>query len=153
MGLSKKKGRLEGLRKLLGQGTLSSQEDLRQKLEKLGYMVTQSTVSRDLRKLGAVKVINLNGQITYRLSEENLVITKTTALIDLITDIKTNGLLIVVHTTPGSASLVARHLDRIKPCGILGTIAGDDTVFVALPVNKDPRSLIREIEASFRTDL
>jgi transcriptional regulator of arginine metabolism len=149
MSLTGSKTRLEALRKLLSQGTLSTQDDLREKLEKLGHRVTQSTISRDLRKLGTVKVIDLTGQTSYRLSEEGPTTNKTTALFDLIINIKTNGVLVVIHTTPGSASMIARHLDRIKPTGILGTLAGDDTVFVALPANRDAKNCIKEIEASF----
>jgi transcriptional regulator of arginine metabolism len=67
----------------------------------------------------------------------------------LILDMKTNGPIIVIYTSPGSANLIARHLDRVRPTGILGTIAGDDTIFVAVASGKESKSVIREIEASF----
>jgi transcriptional regulator of arginine metabolism len=57
--------------------------------------------------------------------------------------------MIVIHTTPGSASLIASHLDHFKPAGILGTIAGDDTIFVAPAIEKDVRDTIAEIQNSF----
>jgi transcriptional regulator of arginine metabolism len=149
MANSESKSRLEALKKLLGQGTLSTQDDLREKLEKQGHKVTQSTISRDLRKLGTIKATNAMGQTVYRLSGEVSLPVKATALTDLVLDIKTNGILIVIHTLPGSASLVASHLDQTRPAGILGTLAGDDTIFVALPANKDSKSAMREIEQSF----
>jgi len=146
------KSRLDVLRKLLSQGNQSTQDDLREKLEKQGHKVTQSTVSRDLRKLGTIKVIDSTGQTMYRLSGDGRPPAHATSLADLVIDIKTNGALIVIHTYPGSASLVARHLDQVRPGGILGTIAGDDTIFVALSSSKDCKVSMREIETSFRKE-
>ncbi|MEK7358527.1 MAG: hypothetical protein AAB250_18930, partial [Bdellovibrionota bacterium] len=57
-----------------------------------------------------------------------------TNLEDMVLDVKTNGALIVMLTAPDCASLVARHLDLSRPQGVMGTIAGDDTIFVA-PAN------------------
>ncbi len=61
--------RLDALKKLLSQGEMSTQEELVEKLEKFHFQVTQSTVSRDLRKLGAMKTIDPNGRTVYRLSD------------------------------------------------------------------------------------
>lgn len=140
--------RLEALRKLLDQGTLSTQDELAEKLAKLDYQVTQSTISRDLRKLGAVKALDPDGRTVYRLPEEFAAPVTTTSLKDLITGLAHNGSTIVIHTTPGSASLVARHLDRVRPGGILGTIAGDDTIFIAPASTSAIRQTIRAIEES-----
>jgi transcriptional regulator of arginine metabolism len=142
------KSRLDALRRLLSQGTLSTQEDLREKLEKQGHKITQSTVSRDLRKLGTVKAIDANGQTVYRLSEDGPPVVSPASLNDLVLDIRSNGAMIVIHTHPGSASLVARHLDQVRPGGILGTIAGDDTIFVAPASIKGCRAAMKEIENS-----
>lgn len=125
--------RLSLLRRLLTQGEISTQEDLVEELKRQKFNVTQSTISRDLRRLGAVKAIDPSGQTTYRLSEDfrERAPVATTGLRGLLLDISHNNSMIVIHTTPGSASLLARHLDQTKPAGILGTIAGDDTIFVA----------------------
>jgi transcriptional regulator of arginine metabolism len=56
--------------------------------------------------------------------------------------------IVIIHTAPGSASLVARHLDLHRPAGALGTIAGDDTVFLALGTKQVDRNTIREIQES-----
>ena len=122
--------RLRALRGLLEGGELSSQEELRKKLVKLNFAVTQSTISRDLRKLGAIRTTDREGQTVYRLPDE-AVPSIPGRLADLVRSIATNGSLIVIHTTAGSASLIARHLDQESPAGILGTIAGDDTIFAA----------------------
>lgn len=125
------KARLDALRELLGEGSLSTQDELREKLEKMEFAVTQSTISRDLRKLGAVKAIDPSGQTVYRLPDEPTTSLSGNSLRDLVIQIKTNGSMIAIKTTPGSASLVARHLDYALAEKLLGTIAGDDTVFVA----------------------
>jgi transcriptional regulator of arginine metabolism len=124
--------RLEALQELLEGGRAGSQEEIREKLETQGFVVTQSTVSRDLRRLGAVKNLDEDGRTVYRLATETAPPPlKGPSLGDLISSIDTNGSIVVIHTTPGSANLVARHLDHYRPGGILGTIAGDDTIFVA----------------------
>lgn len=130
----KKKSRLEVIKELLALSEISTQEELAAELERRGYAATQSTISRELRKVGAVKAINSSGDIVYRLPQQVIAIPTaipTQSLNDMLMDIQHNGMMIVLHTTPGSASLVARYLDETKPEGILGTIAGDDTIFVA----------------------
>jgi transcriptional regulator of arginine metabolism len=141
--------RLGALRKLLDEGMLSTQDELRGKLEKQGYPVTQSTISRDLRKLGAVKAIDAEGRTVYRLPEAEAAPVTSSSLQDLVLDIQHNGSVIVIHTTAGSASLVARHLDHARPDGILGTIAGDDTIFVAPAQTGKIQHTMQEILASF----
>ncbi len=138
--------RLEVLKEILKAGTGSTQEDLVDALKKHKFEVTQSTVSRDLRRLGAVKTTNASNETVYRLSDETFVTGVAGGVAGLLVDIRHNGSMIVVRTTAGSASLVARHLDSTKPNGILGTLAGDDTVFVAPASAKDIRATIKEIE-------
>lgn len=140
--------RLEALRKLLNQGTLSTQDELREKLERMNFAVTQSTVSRDLRKLAAVKMVDPSGRTVYRLAEETAAPVPTTSLGDLVLGIRTNGSMISVRTSPGSASLIARHIDYALSTEILGTIAGDDTIFVAPANVKNIKQTIQAIERS-----
>jgi transcriptional regulator of arginine metabolism len=146
------KERLEALRKILVQGALSTQDELREKLEKLELAVNQSTISRDLRKLGAIKVTDPAGRTVYRLPDDvaPALPVAPSSLSSLVLGLKTNGSIIVIQTSPGSASLVARHLDHVRPGGILGTLAGDDTIFVAPPSIKNVRQTMREIEASLQ---
>lgn len=124
--------RLTALKKILESGKNSSQEEIREILEAKGHDVNQSTISRDLKKLGALKGTDSKGRTTYRLSEKVLEANFVAqSLGDLILNINHNDSLIVIQTTPGSASLIARQLDISRPAGILGTIAGDDTIFIA----------------------
>lgn len=141
------RARLEALRKLLKQGSLSTQDELREKLEKLHFKVTQSTVSRDLRKLGAIRAVDAEGRTVYRLPDDAPLVTPSPgSLRDLVINIQSNGYMIVVHTTPGSASLVARHLDHVGTDELIGTLAGDDTIFVAPASIKEIRSAVQMIE-------
>ena len=129
------RARLQTLRKLLEEGEVSTQEELAEALEKKNFSVTQSTISRDLRRIGAVKTISAVGEVVYRLPDELMLPSAppvlTSGIKGLLLSIEHNGSMIVIKTPPGSASLVAHHLDLTKPDGILGTIAGDDTIFVA----------------------
>ena len=148
------RSRLQSLRDLLSEGKLSTQDELRDELEAKGFSVTQSTISRDLKRIGAVKGVDANGQTVYRLpmaEELPTIAPGTSSLRDLMLDIRTNGSVIVIHTSPGSASLIARHLDMHKPGGILGTIAGDDTIFVAPARVKDIAPTMEAIESSLST--
>ncbi len=145
------KTRLSALKDLLSEGDASTQEELAIELYKRRFDVTQSTISRDLRKIGAVKAIDQSGRTVYRLptegnSPESTAASYSTGLRGLMLDIQHNGAMIVIHTTPGSASLVARFLDQTKPAGILGTIAGDDTIFVAPASMKLAQDTIQAIE-------
>ncbi len=124
--------KVSALRKILESRAAGTQDELREQLGKLGFEVTQSTVSRTLRKLGAVKSTDERGRTVYRLPAEVLQPPPAaSAVAELVTDMVTNGSIIVLRTPPGTASLVARHLDHLRPGGILGTLAGDDTVFIA----------------------
>ena len=144
--------RRAALRRLLEEGESSTQDELRAELARQKFVVTQSTISRDLRRIGAIKMTDASGQTIYRLPVEEMAPPTTqTSLEAMVLDIRTNGSMIVVITPPGTASLIARHLDHSKPGGILGTIAGDDTIFVVPPQVKNIQSVVRAIQDSFRT--
>jgi transcriptional regulator of arginine metabolism len=144
--------RLQALRRLLQNEEASTQEELREALENMDFAVTQSTVSRDLRRLGAVKITDAQGQATYRLPPDPPSGPFIEGLGDLILNVAHNGAMIVLNTTPGSASLVARHIDHLRLDEILGTIAGDDTVFIAPASLKKIGALAKEIESSIYSE-
>jgi transcriptional regulator of arginine metabolism len=130
MATADSRDRIQALRALLEDEVASTQEELREKLEHLDFTVNQSTISRDLRRLGAVKTMDATGRTTYRLSLDSPP-GYAKSVGDLVRFIEHNGAMVVIGTDPGSASLVARHVDNIRTDDILGTIAGDDTIFVA----------------------
>jgi len=143
--------RLTALRQLLSKEKLSTQDELREELESRKFKVTQSTISRDLRRIGAVRAVDANGRTVYRLSDDVPTIAPPSAgLESLIRDIRHNGMMIVIITAPGSASLIARHLDQTRPAGLLGTLAGDDTIFVAPASATKITQTIRAIREGMR---
>ena len=148
------KSRIEVLREMLREGSAGTQEEICEALKRKKYDVTQSTVSRDLRRIGAIKAPGPQGEIIYRLSEDefNIPLTVSGGLSGLLRSIEHNDAIIVIHTSIGSASLVARHLDAIKPEGIIGTIAGDDTIFVAPASTKQIANIIRVIRKEFAAE-
>ena len=116
-------------------GRIGSQEELVARLGLAGIRATQTTVSRDLDELGAAKQRD-EGSIRYVLPDktdrgqagERL----NRILGEWVISIETAGSLIVMRTPPGSANLVASAMDAAALPEIAGTIAGDDTIFVAL---------------------
>lgn len=119
------------LLQLLKEGTAETQDELVQRLASEGFPVTQATVSRDLDDLGAVRVRH-GDRTVYRLPERNgppLGFGKR-VFSELILDAASSGSLVVVRTFPGMASTVAAVLDQAAISGLLGTVAGDDTVLV-----------------------
>jgi transcriptional regulator of arginine metabolism len=150
MAITDSRHRLKILKELLEKGELSTQEELVHELKRKNFEVTQSTISRDLRKLGVIRAVDSSGRTVYKLSTEPAPLPVTQQGIkNLITGINHNGSLIVIHTSPGSASLVARQLDILKRDGLLGTLAGDDTVFVAPASVLKIDQLLKSIKKEF----
>lgn len=117
---------------LLKEEKFGSQSEIVTALQEQGFdNINQSKVSRMLSKFGAVRTRNTKMEMVYQLPSEMGVPTTSSPLKNLVIDIDHNDLLIVVKTSPGAAQLIARLLDSIgKSEGILGTIAGDDTIFI-----------------------
>ena len=122
--------RREAVARLLRQRRIGTQEELLAALGEAGIGATQATLSRDLARLGARRVAGPGGGTVYELPEEERR-DGAEALRGLVGQVACNGSLVVVRTHPGSAPAVARAIDLARLPEVLGTIAGDDTVFVA----------------------
>ncbi len=124
--------RRRALRHLIAEHAVHSQEDLLRLLTAAGHRVSQSTVSRDLEAIGARKVQDGTGPARYAV--EALAPAHSpelaAALALHVTGLAASGNLVVVHTPPGTADLVALALDQAGLPEVLGTVAGDDTVLV-----------------------
>ena len=120
----------DDLKTILLQGVVATQETLCSSLEAMGHQVNQSRVSRLLRNINAIKSKNDKGEMVYRLPHDVAPPSIGTTLAELIINIIANESMIIIKTSPGSASLIARIIDD-KQCQVIGTIAGDDTIFVA----------------------
>ena len=117
---------------LIKAGKISSQGDLVRELKKAGYSVTQTTASRDLEEIGAVRSRGADGEALYSINEsDDGSLARSMPLpADLILSVESSGNLAVVRTPPGGAQLLASALDHSAIKSIIGTIAGDDTVLV-----------------------
>jgi transcriptional regulator of arginine metabolism len=127
--------RQQAIRDLLEQRPIRTQQELAAALRERGFRTTQATVSRDVAELGLVKV-GREGIQAYALpprlvdpesSEDRL----RKLLHDLPVEIRESGLTLVIRTLPGSAHPIAAALDRARWSEVVGSIAGDDTLFVA----------------------
>lgn len=124
-----KKERFFRIRKIIAAGAVGSQEELRRELARLGCSVTQATLSRDLKDLGASWTPGPGGG-HYSLPPSG----DSPALRPLmgagVLDIAANETLVLVRTLPGAAGAVAEFIDSQRLRGVLGTVAGDNTVLV-----------------------
>jgi len=121
---------LDDLRQVLLHGGNTTQEAIVLALESKGHKVNQSKISRLLRKINAIKTKNDQGNMVYCLPHDAEAPPINASLGELVVDIVANEHMIVIKTSPGAASLIARVIDH-KKCQVLGTIAGDDAIFVA----------------------
>lgn len=130
-----KKERQKLILNIIREKDIKTQSELVEELEKRGLEATQATVSRDIKKLKLIKEVGLNGSI-YRIS--NNLNTETSVNKQILKDIFINTVvsidnvdyLLVLHTRPGGAPNLAFYLDQEKIEGVIGTIAGDDTILV-----------------------
>jgi transcriptional regulator of arginine metabolism len=127
--------RQRAIRDLLAQRPVRTQQELAGALRERGFRATQATISRDVAELGLIKS-SREGVQTYtipaRVTEaESTGEERLRALMhDLPVDVREAGLLLVLKTLPGSAHAIAAALDRTRWNEVVGSIAGDDTVFV-----------------------
>ena len=126
------------IRDLVAQRPVRTQLELAAALRERGFRTTQATISRDVAELGLIKVTR-DGTTAYALPPR-LIEAETSGedrlkklLSDLPLEIHEAGLLLVLRTLPGSAHTLAAALDRARRPEVSGSIAGDDTLFVAVP--------------------
>ena len=121
--------------RLLADVAVTSQGQLVELLEGAGIEATQATVSRDLEDIGAIKVRVPGGELVYALpGHSNDQVAPPDhlrrVLSDWVAEVKHSHNLVVVRTPPGSAHVVASALDRSGLDGVLGTVAGDDSIMI-----------------------
>ena len=135
---------------------ISSQRDLRSRLLRHGVEVNQATLSRDLRDMGVLKVPLSGGGSRYLANpkSEQAPVRHEQTLRRTVTQVDRSLNIIVLHTAPGNAPVAALALDNLSPVGILGTVAGDDTILAVLDANMDLDEVERDLRAlvSSRTD-
>ncbi|MCF6435406.1 MULTISPECIES: transcriptional regulator ArgR [Pseudoalteromonas] len=129
----KQEALIKAFKALLKEENFGSQGEIVDALKDQGFdNVSQSKVSRMLSKFGAVRTRNAKQEMVYCLPAEMGVPTAKSPLRQLVIDIMHNEMMIIIRTSPGAAQLIARLLDSLGTAdGVLGTIAGDDTIFIA----------------------
>ena len=135
--MKEKDRRLETLKMIISSKELGSQDELLEELHRGGFMVTQATLSRDLKRLKVAKAASMNGNYVYVLPNETMYkrITTTASAEEMLQtpgflSINYAGNMCVIKTRPGYASIIAYNIDNADLPGILGTIAGDDTILI-----------------------
>lgn len=147
----KQEALVKAFKALLKEENFGSQGEIVDALKDQGFdNISQSKVSRMLSKFGAVRTRNAKQEMVYCLPVEMGVPTAKSPLRQLVIDIMHNEMMIIIRTSPGAAQLIARLLDSLgKADGVLGTIAGDDTIFIAPAKIKEIDNTIERIKTLF----
>jgi transcriptional regulator of arginine metabolism len=156
-----KKDRLDKIKEIIVSFNISSQDELLNVLKSSGFDLTQATLSRDLKQLKVAKIPTVSG---YRYSLSSKVVdygraksnSKTSSrLPGGIVSIDFSGAMGVIKTSPGFASALAWSIDNYADSHILGTIAGDDTIFLALnekSSRRDVMALLTELFPEIKSE-
>ncbi len=147
-----KESRMETLKMLISSQELGSQEALLKALKKEGFVLTQATLSRDLKQLKVAKAASMNGKYLYVLPNETMYkrVTSSKRASEMLqssgfVSINFSGQLAVIKTRPGYASAIAYNLDSQDLPNILGSIAGDDTIFLAIKQGVTHQDILEDL--------
>ena len=134
-----KNSRLEALRLIISSQQLGSQDELLAALQKEGFKLTQATLSRDLKQLKVAKAASMSGNYVYVLPNETMYkrVSTPNSIREMLKvpgfiSINFSGNMGVIKTRPGYASSIAWNIDNSDIPEIIGTIAGDDTIFIVI---------------------
>ena len=143
---------MEALKMLISSMELGSQEEVLQALEKEGFKLTQATLSRDLKQLKVAKAASMNGKYVYVLPNDTMYkrITTPRMATEMLqssgfVSLSFSGNLGVIKTRPGYASSIAYNIDNSESSNIIGTIAGDDTIFIVIKENSSRDAVIEDL--------
>lgn len=144
-----KEKRQNEILRLIAEYDVGTQEELAQRLGEAGFEATQATVSRDIRELKLSKVSIGGGRqkyVAFHHEESYLGDKYSRVLKEGFASMGMAENLLVVKTVSGMAMAVAAALDAMKLNEIVGTIAGDDTIMMAVRTREDTESVMRKIE-------
>lgn len=127
--------RLAHIKAIVGQHEIETQEELQHRLESDGVSVTQATISRDIKDLQLTKIIGTNGRYIYAIpagAPHPSWATVRHRVLEVFVSLTRAQNLLVLKVLPGHAHSVAWLFDNIEVPGLLGTLAGDDTILMIL---------------------
>ncbi len=145
------KNRRERIVEIINTRSISKQEDLANILLSEGFSVTQATVSRDIKELGLIKIKDTNQKSKYSLppkSQDNEVTDEKVIILlkTFIVSVESAKNLIVVKTLAGNGSACGMAIDKLKPEGVVGSIAGDDTLLIVAHDDDVALSVVKYIK-------
>ncbi len=137
--MKNKNSRLDSIKIIISSKEIGSQEELLNELAKEGFVLTQATLSRDLKQLKVAKAASMNGNYVYVLPNNTMYKRSTEVrnagemlMTNGFVSIRFSGNLAVIRTRPGYASSLAYDIDNQELYQIIGTIAGDDTIMLVI---------------------
>lgn len=149
--MSERQERLEKIKLILSSTKASNQSEILKMLADMGCHITQATLSRDLKQLGAARIIEA-GEYKYVLSTTPRY-KRVGSDMDLaemmrvpgFVSITFSGNVGVIKTRPGYASSIAYNIDSSNMYGVLGTIAGDDTIFIVIAEGLNEATIVKQL--------
>lgn len=141
------------IREIVESQSIQTQEELAQALGERGMVVTQATVSRDIKEMHLLKVLAEDGSYRYATMDKEEQGTSDRLirmLSDSVISMDSANNLIVIRTLPGSAHVAGEAVDCLKWPEVLGTIAGDNTILVIVRSNEDVEAVMRRFRGIIR---
>ena len=138
------------IREIVEAQSIQTQEELAEALREHGMVVTQATVSRDIREMHLLKVLADDGSYRYATMEKGdtgVSDRLIRMLADSVVEMNYANNLIVIRTLPGSAHVAAEAVDNLKWPEVLGTIAGDNTILVIVRSNEEVEAVIKRFRS------
>ena len=138
------------IREIVEAQSIQTQEELAEALRARGMVVTQATVSRDIREMHLLKVLAEDGSYRYATMEKSdagMNDRLIRMLSDSVVEMNSANNLIVIHTLPGSAHVAAEAIDNLKWPETIGTIAGDNTILVIVRTNEEVDTVMKRFHS------
>ena len=138
------------IREIVEAQSIQTQEELAEALRARGMVVTQATVSRDIREMHLLKVLAEDGSYRYATMEKSdagMNDRLIRMLADSVVEMNCANNLIVIHTLPGSAHVAAEAIDSLRWPETIGTIAGDNTILVIVRANEEVDAVMRRFRS------
>lgn len=149
----KKYTRQTKILELISKSEIETQEELAEGLKAMGIDVTQATISRDIKELRLVKVMAKSGKYKYATigqSQEGITDRLNKIFENSVVSIDKAMNIIVIKTIPGAAQICASAIDYMGVDEVVGTLAGDDNVFVAIRTLEDVDNVLQEFKKNIR---
>lgn len=152
--MQSKEQRQKKIQDMITRHNISTQSELVNLLQEEGYKVTQATISRDINEMRLVRLPIGKGKHRYAMAQystgDDLQEQMVKIFQNFVRNINQGENILVIHTSEGHASGVARLLDALQRNEIIGTLAGTDTILVIARTTKEAEALMKELNALMR---